>query len=123
MEREPVLIGERLEELRRRVGLSQSAVAERVGVTQPTISDLERGVYQNVDAWIVANLAGVLQTTMDYLLGLTNDPSPREGPRLAVDEVTRQVLLLSPQARDALAEFLRLVQKHGDTDGGSAGTR
>lgn len=120
MEREPVLIGDRIRELRIRLRQSQAGLAEHVGISQPTVSELERGVIVNVDAWIVAKLSAALETTMDYLLGLTDDPSPRYGgPRLALDEAVRQVLLLRPEAREALVEFLRLVQIVDGDDAGS----
>lgn len=123
LEREPILVGERVAELRRRARMSQMALADVVGVSQASISGFERGRTTQVDAWIVAKMAAALGTTMDYLLALTDDPSPRHGgSRMAVDEAIRQVLLLSPEARDALAEFLRLLQIADRSNGESEHT-
>jgi putative transcriptional regulator len=123
MEIEPVLIGERIAELRRRVGMTQAALGEMVGVSQATISETENGRNPNVDAWIVARLAAALDTTMDYLLNLTDDPSPRPESRLAMGEALRRVLLLPPPARDALVEFLRMIQTAAQSDEQSECTR
>lgn len=117
MEREPVFLGDRLKELREQRGMTQTSLADLAGVSQPTISDLELGKNPRVDAWIVAKLASALHTTMRYLLGLTDNPVPPEDmPRLAVNEAVRRVLLLRPDARDALVEFLRIVQSADGSD-------
>jgi transcriptional regulator with XRE-family HTH domain len=117
VDKEPILIGERIAELRIGKGLTQTELASAVGVSQSSVSQMELGKVSRVDAWIVAKLAQALETTMDYLLAMTDDPSPRRSvQRLAVDEAIRQVLILSPAARDALAEFLRLARLEGQTE-------
>lgn len=108
----PVLIGERIRELRERAGLTQEQLGERIGQSGGAhVNMMERGKRQNVETWVVALLAEELDTSMDYLLGLTRDPTRYPtASRLSVDEAVRRVLLLKPDARDTLAEFLRLLQ-------------
>lgn len=126
MEREPVLVGERVKELRTRKRMSQKTVGQAAGLSQVAISDIELGKTIRVDADKVAYIADALGTTMEYLLDLTDDPLPPHGARaIAVEEAVRQVLMLPASARDALVEFLRLSQtgvhsepETADTDSG-----
>jgi transcriptional regulator with XRE-family HTH domain len=43
-------------------------------VSQPTISQLESGGIQDITGEMLSRLAKALDTTTDYLLGLTDDP-------------------------------------------------
>ena len=60
---------EKLREQRKAAGLSQTDLADRVGLTSRTIQNYELGTRmpQNMD--IVQKLADVLGTTSDYLMG------------------------------------------------------
>lgn len=51
----------RLREARERVGLSQTALAELVGVRQATISDLENGKSRRIDFDVLDAIAKALQ--------------------------------------------------------------
>jgi transcriptional regulator with XRE-family HTH domain len=61
--------------MRKQLGLSQEALAEITGVDQKTISDYEVGK-GNPTANSISGLADALNTSADYLLGRTNDPTP-----------------------------------------------
>ncbi len=75
-------IGERLRERRQHIGLSLGQVGEYEGVTAQYLSDLERGRNQP-NVWsLLTKLAERYRTTADYLLGLSDDPSPRRGEAL-----------------------------------------
>jgi XRE family transcriptional regulator, master regulator for biofilm formation len=63
-------IGERVKQLRRRRRLTQSALAERAGLRQSHISQLESGARANPQAHIVIALAHALDCSTDYLLGM-----------------------------------------------------
>jgi transcriptional regulator with XRE-family HTH domain len=58
----------RLRELREAAGLSQVALAERAGVRQATVSDLETGKSKGIDFATLEALADALGTTAEQLL-------------------------------------------------------
>ena len=59
--------GKRLQEIRKRRGLSQVEVAERLGIHQSLISQYERG-YLRLHGALLVRLAEVLKTTPDEIL-------------------------------------------------------
>ena len=68
------MLGERLRKLRRQRKLTQGQLSTYSQVSQPTISQLESGQIQDITGEMLARLAQALDTTTDYLLGLTDDP-------------------------------------------------
>ena len=65
----------RLKDLREDHDLSQQEVASHLGMKQPQYSRYERGE-RDVPTDILIRLARLYRTSTDYLLGLTNDPTP-----------------------------------------------
>lgn len=65
--------GERIAERRTALGLSQTQLAKRVGVSQATIGKLESGISSGSSH--LHKIARELQTTPEYLSGETNDPN------------------------------------------------
>jgi transcriptional regulator with XRE-family HTH domain len=63
-------VGERVLLLRRRMDLSQHALAAKAGVDVMTISRLERGDKKRLEVEPLARLAHALGVTTDHLLGL-----------------------------------------------------
>ncbi len=67
---------ERIKELRMKTGISQSKLAERVGVTTQTVSLWERGLrYPNDTA--LSKLSDCFNVHVEYLVGKSDDDSPR----------------------------------------------
>lgn len=65
------MIGENIQRLRHEKGLSQEAVAEKIGVSRQTVAKWENGESMpNLD--LAAVLAEVLGTTLDSLAGTKN---------------------------------------------------
>lgn len=62
-------IGGRLRELRKRRGLTQTEVAEQLGVRQVLVSEYELG-QTRIHGALVAAFAKVLRTSADEILGL-----------------------------------------------------
>lgn len=85
--------GSRLRNLRRDLGLSQESLANALGIGNRQIWRYENEETQP-SGEMVANLARVLGTSSDYLLGLVDDPSPRTLPGE-----------LSPRERAALSAW------------------
>lgn len=69
--------GERLREQREHAGLSLGQVAEYERVSRQYLSKLEVGTNEPPTWELLARLAKRYRTTTDYLLGLTDNPSPR----------------------------------------------
>lgn len=62
----------RLKELRKEKGLTQTALARQIGIGQSGYSDWERGVTK-IDSDSLAKLSALFSVSTDYLLGTTND--------------------------------------------------
>lgn len=72
------LFGQRISELRKDVGETQAALAERLGVKKNQISEIERG-NRSTSAERIALICEHYKVSADYLLGLTDDPVPKYG--------------------------------------------
>lgn len=70
------MLGTRLRQLRTRRGRSQGQIAEYAKVPQSTLSDFERGDVAPKTVGALINLAEYFGCSVDYLLGLTDDPRP-----------------------------------------------
>ncbi|CAG1001092.1 HTH-type transcriptional regulator ImmR [Anaerolineae bacterium] len=70
-----MLRGDRVRERRQVIGLSQEELASQAGTDQKRISKYERGE-SDANGETISHLAKALQTSADYLLGLTDDPTP-----------------------------------------------
>ena len=71
-------LGERILILRRRCGLTQRELARQAALNTNTIARLEQGSLKDLGGQAVARVARVLDTTADYLLGMTENEAPRE---------------------------------------------
>lgn len=91
------MIRKRIIELRQKRGLSQTEFAKRFKVARSTIAMWETGD-RVPDTETIGKLAEFFDVSSDYLLGLTNDPTPRpridfENDILEIDSVLRIPLL------------------------------
>jgi transcriptional regulator with XRE-family HTH domain len=104
---------ERLRERREAAGLSLGQVAEYEGRHKSQISKLETG-YSEPPAWaLIASLARRYRTSSDYLLGLTDDPSPaalRELPAFGAD-VLAILRLLPPVYQRQVLDHAEAVKQ------------
>jgi transcriptional regulator with XRE-family HTH domain len=73
---QPLLLGQRIRELRERQGMSQAALARTLGASINAINMLEVGSTRapHIDRLIA--LADLFHVSLDYLVGLTDDPVP-----------------------------------------------
>lgn len=86
--------GIRLRQLREDRGLSQAAIAKKLGVSKETVYRYEHNV-QDPSVARIKELAVILNTSSDYLLGLDNS-------------YTVKLPALTEEQRNALNEFLRV---------------
>jgi transcriptional regulator with XRE-family HTH domain len=92
-------LGERLLLLRRRHGWTQKDLAEKVGLSTNTIARVERNLVKTLRGDTIAQLARVLSTTTDYLLGLVDDPEKKHQCEAAAED--RDLVTSSPQRQCA----------------------
>jgi transcriptional regulator with XRE-family HTH domain len=74
-------LGKRVRERRRALGLSQHEIVQRIGGAQGWLSELENAKQTRIEADTVVRLCVALDCTSDYLLGLTDDPTPPKRAR------------------------------------------
>ena len=83
-------VGQRIKNSRVKRGLSQTKLAEKVGVAKATILRIEAGK-QNPSAKVLARIAKALNISADYLLGL----------KIGTEEIPAEILKLCRLAVDA----------------------
>lgn len=92
-------IGKRIEQVREEKGLTQSALAREMGVSQSAVSQIEAGE-RNPSYEMLRQIAAALKVSVPHLVG-----APVE--KLNPEEEThfRQYRGLSEEAREELREF------------------
>jgi transcriptional regulator with XRE-family HTH domain len=73
---QPLRLGQRIRALRERDGMSQAALARQLGASINAINMLEVGSTRapHIDRLIA--LADLFHVSLDYLVGLSDDPGP-----------------------------------------------
>jgi len=101
----PPSFGKRLRQARDLRGLSQSELAEIAKIPVATISHFETGVRGSASADNLVKLANALAVSVDYLLGRSDDPTPRGG-------TVEAALLrsLDGASRDVIDSVVRIAQ-------------
>lgn len=95
-------IGLRVATLRAARRLSQQALATEVGVSQPTIANIERGRTTEIKGYVLEALAHALNTTPKYIL-----EGEGENAQGAADDAATQAELVGV--------WKKLPQSHKDT--------
>ena len=75
----PTPFGRRLKILRETRRLSQAELGEKAGIPGLMISHFETGARPSASASTLRRLATALETSIDYLIGHSDDPSPLGG--------------------------------------------
>jgi len=101
-------LGERLLLLRRRAGLSQSALAQRAGLDTMTVSRIESGQKKRLELETAARLARVFGMTLDQLCGLEATAAAHTSPSSAPASLEPAPTLVRPQwsADELVAQIL-----------------
>ncbi len=95
-------LGNRLREARERLGLGQKQAAERLGISNVVLSRYECDE-RKPDPEMLKHIAVLYGTTVDYLLGLSDDPTHTPTDDLAT---TARRLRAIRQARDMTQQEL-----------------
>jgi transcriptional regulator with XRE-family HTH domain len=77
-------LGERILVLRRRIKMSQAALAKASDLAPNTIARLEQGGVQDLSGATLVRVARALQVSTDVLLGVRDIDSEREPTELAM---------------------------------------
>ena len=72
------MVGERLYDLRKDAGLTQDELAEIIQINKHSVSSYERDRSEPPDEIKIA-LAQYFHVSVDYLVGITDDPTPPSG--------------------------------------------
>jgi len=92
----PSTFGRRLAAARKRQDLTQEQLAARANIPAAVISHFETGVRSSASAENLVKLADALRTSVDYLLGRTDDPAPM------TSDLEKRVARLTAESRDLL---------------------
>lgn len=88
-------LGERIKERREKLTMLQEQCADSVGVTRGVLSSYERNV-SIPPSNVLGRLATALNTSTDYLLELTDDPSPpiNKNEILTEDDIKKRKFMI-----------------------------
>lgn len=98
-------IGQRLARLRRERGLTQVELAAQIDVSQPVLSDYERGTLR-LHGQLIVQLAGILGVSADELLGLEK---PRTGSAAPNRRLLRRLQQLEKLPKRDQQALLRTI--------------
>ncbi len=107
-----VELGQRLREARKNAGLTQEVLAEKAGIGNMYIGEIERGVkFPSMNIFI--KIIEALGVSADYIL---RDELP-SGKEYVFDEITEMIADLTPQQRkgavDILAAYIKTIKNLG----------
>ena len=112
-ENKKMTIGQRAKSARERLGLSQTYVAERIGIKQPTLSALESG--DSAGSIYTASLASVLQVNALWLetgRGPEFPEPPDDGPIFdALIEIIQYYKLSNSVGRATILDAAKFASK------------
>ncbi|MGT2866534.1 helix-turn-helix domain-containing protein [Streptococcus fryi] len=99
----------RVKELRKKMGLTQTELAEAIGTTQATIT-LWENQKRAPSFEMLVYMEDVLKTNMNYIMGNSNDPTPPHQPT----ESDLEALALSELEEEFSETLLAYLQLDND---------
>lgn len=108
---ERIQVGERLRQAREYVGLSQDEVASSLGMSRPSITNIELGA-RKVEAMELHKLSKLYKRSYEYLL--TGVEPAHSGPE-QLSFLARSFSGLSPQDLDEVARFAEFLKQSART--------
>ena len=118
----------RAAELMKRENISQAALAEKIGISASAMSRFMTEDNDKMSVEAIGKMAQTLHVSADFLLGLTNDPNPKNAElqalglsRLATANLESRcfdpkVLSVILEAPDLACNLLQLVQRWSRTE-------
>jgi len=109
--------GDRVRRLREGQKFTQGQLSLRSGVDRSLISRIERGIRPNVYVETIGALARALNTTSDYLLGLTANPFPShqstDPPTELEYRLSKRLRQLSEEEQRYTLALLDFIDQYG----------
>ena len=115
-----MIVGKRIKERRKELGMSADALAKQLGKDRSTIYRYEKGDIENMPLDILEPIANVLRTTPQYLMGWeevqkNNDTITDAIVRMRSDDefltVVGGLLTLDEDQMSAVKQLLLVLQK------------
>ena len=114
------IFGERLKKLRHSKGITQKELAEQLQIGRSSIAEYEAGK-KTPTGPVVAKIAKYFSVSTDYLLGLTDDPTPKSGelPEFLKEKLKRLEELQKKvgKLQDILQQALQMLEGGSDDKG------
>ncbi|HEX9058582.1 MAG TPA: helix-turn-helix transcriptional regulator [Clostridia bacterium] len=110
---------ERIKELRQYLNLNQTEFSKRIGITQPSLSDIEKGKTANIDARTIKILCQEFNVNEEWIRTGQGEMFKTEGEFLELfasklddlDELDRKIISeyirLSPEQRIVIKDFIK----------------
>ncbi|MFW5436607.1 helix-turn-helix domain-containing protein [Paenibacillus apiarius] len=113
------MLSERLAQKRLEKKLTHQNMADKLGITRQAYGNYESGK-RDLDTETLSKIADILETTTDYLLGRTHNPSPKNtaAEDAEIDELLKNEVhgaffkgyLEAPEQRKAeMRQFLKFI--------------
>jgi transcriptional regulator with XRE-family HTH domain len=101
--------GHRVRQLRERLERTQLWLAETAHLSQSHLSQIEQDKVQSVGSAVLNGLARALDTSVDYLIGATDDPRPPKSVAIGRIKPDEEELMLAYRQikRESLKELIR----------------
>ena len=103
--------GDRIKQLRERVGFTQEELAARLKVTKQTIHKYEKNIVTNIPSDNIEPLATVLDSTPEYILGWEQ---AKEKPAISSErerKIKRATELLERYSEEDLGLVLQMLER------------
>ena len=103
-------VAERLTYLMDRLDMKQTVLAERVGISKQS---LYKYLHCKCEprAEIIAKMATVLNTTADFIVGLTNNPHPNQYNREAEEQASKETELIAKFNKLSIENQIRIRER------------
>lgn len=109
-------IGQRIKNMRLKNNLTQDELALRINTTKQTIHKYENGIITNIPSSKIEAIANVLNTTPDYLMGWTEETSPKsfDYDNDTYSEILALLEAMPEQKRENAIEYLKFLSNQND---------
>jgi transcriptional regulator with XRE-family HTH domain len=104
------MLGERIRKLRIKQGMSLAELAQKTGIPASNLSNLETGEKNNPTLQTLLRIAEALQTSVDYLAGLSHQDTGSEVFNLTEAEIMAIIQWRRGQLTDAINTIIQTEQ-------------